>query len=811
MSKGEVVSHLGEGLYRVRQKLAVERVQAELVKLNSRIAELAILVPEKKLELLQAENEVKAKVQEIDALIPDLVSGVEGARQKITAIQIDIVRKQSDVRQLEFLVADLVAQNLAALKRRNQLESVPADRAIDAWCADYTLDLSGEVGLVDVNDQGGRGVLIQPGYQDGADYSANRDGALFPDLAQSGAQIYFNAAVLPGVQKWMPRYRFAQITDLQGDECSIVLDPAVSSVQSLNINESQSYDNVPIQYMECNGAAFQVGDRVLVRFFESGPQVVGFETNPKPCQLFGVAFIPSQIVFEAGGVTRREFGLPEIPGDPLGTPAGSNPAWHYTNDDGTGYQFEKYQPTNFGGKNWLGPDGLVLSWGLTPSRALNGDRSGRNSSWTGFGINSSTEVFRGGQKLLDMSDYATGSINSVGATPTHLYFVIARFDNFIFREIPWDGTTPENTHTDLLTYARDPDWELVAGWHFSEDGLKAIMTERSAGNPQRLRVVRWSKAAGISHEVIWERSQIGTMTVSFSGTGTPLSSGNYAQGTRTRTDIVPSHSVPIYVDFVGNEEVTLYVRYGAYESQRVEQVSTGGQPYERQDTEQQGATEFVLSTGEVIASLPQAIQRTESANTAPRDDGRAPASKTQSASTRIFSGANSYFDIRFKAAIVETIEQDIDETLSGDPGFIGVVGSGPLPGTSQQSKKIVYRGFRRGATLFTLATQELNETLSSGSIYVEDLGVPTAEFSNSSPLDSQSLPSVSYDSSVLSLGIVASGSVVFAAVATFHEAGSTNLDTDEWKSLNYSSVHGDVQQELFGGREDMTFFMPSLL
>ncbi|MCD1631342.1 hypothetical protein [Marinobacter shengliensis] len=811
MSKGEVVDHLGEGLYRVRQKLAVERIQAELVKVNNRIAELAILVPEKKLALLQAENKVADKVREIDLLIPDLAAGVEGARQKITDIQLAIVRMQSEIRQLELTVADLVAQNLAALKRRNQLESVAEDRAIDAWCADYTLDLSGEVGLVDVDDQGGRAVHIQPGYQDGADYSVTRDGALFPDLAQSGPQIYFNAAILPGVQKWMPRYRLAQITALQGDECSIVLDPAVSSAQSLNINEAQSFQNVPIQYMECNGAAFQVGDRVLVRFFDSGPQVVGFETNPKPCQLFGLAFIPSQIVYEAGVVSRLDFGLPEIPGDPLGTPGGSNPAWHYTNDDGAGYQFEKYQPTNFGGNNWLGPEGLVLSWGRTPSRALNGLRSSRNSAWTGFSVNTTTEVFRGGQKLLDMSDYAPGSINSVGATSTHLHFVVARFDNFIFREIPWDGTTPGNSHTDLLTYARDPDWELVAGWHFSEDGLKAIMTERSAGNPQRLRVVRWSKGAGISHEVIWERSQIGTMTVSFTGTGDPLSSGNYAQGTRTRIDSVPSHSVPIYVDFVGNEEVTLYVRYGEYQSQRVEQVSTGGQPYEREDTEQQGATEFVLSTGEVIATLPPAIQRTESANTAPRDDGRAPASKTQSASRRIFSGANSYFDIRFKAAIVETIELDIDETLSGDPGAIGVVGSGTLPGASQENNRIVYRGFRQGATLFTLATQELNETLSSGSIYVEDIGVPTAEFSNSSPLDGQALPTVSYDNSVLSLGIVASGSIVFATVATFHAAGSANLDTDEWKSFNYSSVHGNVQQELFGGRADMTFFMPGLL
>ena len=45
MSKGEIVGHIAEGKYRVRQKLAVEGIQQELEVLNARIAELAIMLP----------------------------------------------------------------------------------------------------------------------------------------------------------------------------------------------------------------------------------------------------------------------------------------------------------------------------------------------------------------------------------------------------------------------------------------------------------------------------------------------------------------------------------------------------------------------------------------------------------------------------------------------------------------------------------------------------------------------------------------------------------------------------------------------
>jgi len=38
--------------------------------------------------------------------------------------------------------------------------------------------------------------------------------------------------------------------------------------------------------MECNGAAFEVGDEIVIEFQGrewSSPRVIGFRENPKPC------------------------------------------------------------------------------------------------------------------------------------------------------------------------------------------------------------------------------------------------------------------------------------------------------------------------------------------------------------------------------------------------------------------------------------------------------------------------------------------------------------------------------------------------
>lgn len=285
MSRGLIIDHLGDGKYRIKQKYAVDRIQQELARQEKRLAELATEIPQAKMLLISAKNDVETCKASINLTIPDYQAGVNGAKEKITSLQSDLVKAQADLRLAELKVAELIAENLALLKRRHQLQLIPEDRELIAWCADYSEDLTGEVGLVDVNDEGGRGTLIEPGFEGAATYSPEAHGGLFPRVAQTAYQSYFNAALLPGVQKWMPRYRLAKVLEVEGDVCSVELLPAKSSAQQLPINESPTLKSIPIQYMDCDGDAFESGDEVLVRFFKQGPQVVGFSANPKPCSV----------------------------------------------------------------------------------------------------------------------------------------------------------------------------------------------------------------------------------------------------------------------------------------------------------------------------------------------------------------------------------------------------------------------------------------------------------------------------------------------------------------------------------------------
>ncbi len=182
----------------------------------------------------------------------------------------------------------MVASDEALIARVNQL---PALRQIQAWCADYTEDLEGEVATAEVPGEIGT-VIITPGFDGGEDsllqgnqWAAEVDGAIQPALSGTPAGVFYNLAMLPGWQKWRPTYRVATITALEGDTCTIVLEPATSSQQRLPVNERSQHADVPILYMDCDGSAFEEGDRVLVAFAGNveGPTVVGFESEPKSC------------------------------------------------------------------------------------------------------------------------------------------------------------------------------------------------------------------------------------------------------------------------------------------------------------------------------------------------------------------------------------------------------------------------------------------------------------------------------------------------------------------------------------------------
>lgn len=181
----------------------------------------------------------------------------------------------------------LKLQKTSLEKRNETLDSIKKSETISAWCADLTEDLSGTVGTIEVPGES-QAFNIRPGYEDNAAHNSSRDGQLVPTMAQTPEQSFYNLAMLPGWQKWKPTYRYATINyiDYVSNTANITLSDATSTQQNLNVNAEISYADVDIEYMDCNAAAFESGDDVIVKFVgqdKDSPKIIGFKDNPKPC------------------------------------------------------------------------------------------------------------------------------------------------------------------------------------------------------------------------------------------------------------------------------------------------------------------------------------------------------------------------------------------------------------------------------------------------------------------------------------------------------------------------------------------------
>jgi len=235
MGKGIIKSGGTGGLYQVEVVLETSRIQAELDRLAARISQLETLI-----------------AGETD----------ERKKRYYRLLKVSLEKKQS---YLE--------------KYRTE------NPTVSAWCADLTENLSGEVATAEIPGER-TSIIIRPGYVGRAVYSPSRDGYLSPALALSPAETFYNLAMKPGWQKWMPTYRYGEITALEGDVCSVSLEGATNSETGLGVNQAESLSGIPIEYMSCNGAAFAIGDSVLVEFRGqdwNNPVVIGFKTDPKPC------------------------------------------------------------------------------------------------------------------------------------------------------------------------------------------------------------------------------------------------------------------------------------------------------------------------------------------------------------------------------------------------------------------------------------------------------------------------------------------------------------------------------------------------
>lgn len=172
------------------------------------------------------------------------------------------------------------------------------------WCVDLSEGLSGAVGIIDINGEKKDGVNIRANLLEGNEGAASYDKSIdgiyrLDNNFQSNWGWFFDVCLKPAWQYYMPTYRVGEIASIDGDTCTVTLDNAKSvhsawDNKQFDINKKKSLSGVNIKYMDCNGEAFEVNDRVVVRFVNQRwetPEVIGFESNPKDCACVANEFI----------------------------------------------------------------------------------------------------------------------------------------------------------------------------------------------------------------------------------------------------------------------------------------------------------------------------------------------------------------------------------------------------------------------------------------------------------------------------------------------------------------------------------------
>jgi len=285
MGKATITGGGANGLYNISIKYDNARAKARLDAINSQLDTLSnTSIP----DALAVKNAAKAQHDTALGYLNDYLNSVtpEQFDPAISGqLTVQAMKTKSVYDEANKAYKKLVLQETALQKEKTKLQNAPEDEAAQAWCADFTENLTGDVGVIDVGYEDKDIRIIRPHAIEGAGYNAASDGIISSFFNHTAHQLYTNRAYLPAMAKWKPRYRTGSITSLTGDTCTVSLDPYKSSQQTLDINQSTSLTDVPIEYMTCNGAAFEVGDSVVVDFSLdwATPKVVGFVSNPREC------------------------------------------------------------------------------------------------------------------------------------------------------------------------------------------------------------------------------------------------------------------------------------------------------------------------------------------------------------------------------------------------------------------------------------------------------------------------------------------------------------------------------------------------
>jgi hypothetical protein len=238
----------------------------------------------------------------------------------------------------------------------------------NAWCVDHTENGSGVVATADIPGESDL-ILIAPGCRE---WNEN-DGQFRERDLLSPEQCYYNAAVLPTWQKYMPTYRWGTITSINrgANSANVSLFNSTSSAQRINVVLDDTLTNVQFSYMTCHHAAFEVGDDVVVRFILQSPDlpvIIGFVDNPRQCgntqfNLIDVSYVEGFLTVPEYYRTIYFGRLTDTPLRTLISTTPGNYKVEYSSNNGAWVDIPYEQALGFGAHRWA----VIQAAGGTPS------------------------------------------------------------------------------------------------------------------------------------------------------------------------------------------------------------------------------------------------------------------------------------------------------------------------------------------------------------------------------------------------------------------------------------------------------------
>jgi len=286
MGMGEIISGGPCGRYTVRLIRPKQALADQKALLEDRLATHELEYQRRFVLVQEAMDLLEQREAALDAAINET-----GGQSAIQQAEQGVILARARLAQAD-AAASIALANVT--QTRNQLRDlvIKEDPIVEAWCADWSTELTGTVGTIEINGEGGNQVLIRPGFEDGATYIPARDGMMHWRESMTPEQAYYNAAILPGWQKWKPTYRIGVVLGVTLQDPAGLnvdfrpIDPR-SSAQDLLINQA-GVINCGVDYMGASPEyVFAAGDRVVVEFRGqnwSKPQVIGFADGPRPAE-----------------------------------------------------------------------------------------------------------------------------------------------------------------------------------------------------------------------------------------------------------------------------------------------------------------------------------------------------------------------------------------------------------------------------------------------------------------------------------------------------------------------------------------------